>query len=642
MLNSYRKNKTAQNWVLWIIIFLLASYVLVGFGSAPPLATGDEIASLGNTPISVSDARIQQQMIRNRFRGLDRDMADNFAINQLITDAVIIDGADQLGITVSDDELRDYVIRSRNIDDNWIDQEDWEYRIKNGFNVQVETFEEYMREHDLRVNKFRNMFYESAYISENEIRQRFEENNRKVKLEMITLNTFDVKNEVDLSKDANIEKLMADYPDAFMSGPQRQVRFISVSLKALQDNAAEPSDAEITEYYNTNKERYVIKEQVKASHILVKTENHNNSDEETRAIAEKVKAEVDAGGDFAELAKKHSEDEGTKAKGGDLGFFTRERMVQPFAEAAFALEVGQVSDLVKTQFGYHIIKKEAHDEEKTRPLEEVKGSIASIIKRNKARENGTAEAEKFITLVEGGKDFETAANEMGLEVQATPFFDEDRSSNLGDVLNNNFQARRAAFQLAEIDDISTAITLPNMVVVMQYAASQDPQPLSFEDDKARVQKKAEEVAGAAFIKEALASIQEEAEKAPEKALSDLKGKRAYLKDNHFTTTSWVDDKTLPYQLRDNNMTFSDIFAIEKGGFLPSYEGSSETSFVLARVVDKQEPDMSKLDEERHTIIGQIRSEKAGDFMSAYVFARQQEYDNIDDIKARLNQSLRTR
>lgn len=642
MLNSYRKSKTAQNWILGIIVFLLASYVLVGFGSAPPLATGDEIATLGTTPISVSDARIQQQMIRNRFRGLDRDMADNFAINQLITDAVIIDSAEQLGVTVSDAELRDYVIRSRTSEDGtWIDQKDWEFRIKNGFNVQVETFEQYMRERDLRVGKLRNLFYESTYVSENEIREKFEETNRKVKMELLTLNTFDVKNEVDLTKDENIKKLMEENPEDFMSGPQRQVRFVGVSLQALQDGSDEPSDAEIEEYYNTNKERYVIKEQVKASHILIKTDNH--SDEEARKIAEKAKADLDGGADFAELAKKISEDEGSKVKGGDLGFFSRGRMVKPFEEAAFALEVGEVSDLVKSQFGYHIIRKAAHDQEKTRPIEEVKGSISSILKRNKARESGTAEAQKFIDLVEGGKDFETAANELSLEVQGTPFFDEDRNSNLGDVLKNNFQARRAAFQLAEVDDISEAITLPNQVIVMQYAASQDPQPLSFEGDTNRVKRKAEEVAGASFIKKALAAIQAEAEKSPEKELKDLKGKRAYLKDNHFTTTSWVDGNSLPYQLRNNGMTFSEIYDIEKGGFVPSYKGSSDTSFVLARVVDKQEPDMSLLEEERHAIIGQIRAEKAGDFMSAYVHGRRQAFaDDVEEIKFKLNQSLRAR
>ena len=107
-------------------------------------------------------------------------------------------------------------------------------------------------------------------------------------------------------------------------------------------------------YYNGNIAQYQTPEQVRASHILLNTAGKDEA--AVRKQAEDILQQVKAGADFAELAKKFSEDEGSKVNGGDLDYFTRGRMVPEFETAAFALEPGQVSDIVKSQFGFHIIK----------------------------------------------------------------------------------------------------------------------------------------------------------------------------------------------------------------------------------------------------------------------------------------------
>ncbi|MEE2903975.1 MAG: peptidylprolyl isomerase [Myxococcota bacterium] len=152
-------------------------------------------------------------------------------------------------------------------------------------------------------------------------------------------------------------------------------------------------DKDLTDFYEKNKEKYNEKEKIKASHILFRV-TANASDEEKKkkkALAKKVLAEAKkAPGSFAELAKKYGEDP-TKDRGGDLGFFTKGRMVKPFEEAAWGLKKGKVSNLVTTQFGYHIIMKTDHQKANQKSFKDVKEQISRTV-RAQRRNNAVREA----------------------------------------------------------------------------------------------------------------------------------------------------------------------------------------------------------------------------------------------------------
>ncbi len=142
------------------------------------------------------------------------------------------------------------------------------------------------------------------------------------------------------------------------------------------------SDEDVRKFYDDNKDKFATPAQVRASHILLRFPP-DASDADKAALREKAAAlqkRAAAGEDFAALAKENSEDPGSAANGGDLGFFTRERMVKPFADAAFALDVGQVSDVVETRFGYHVIKVTDRKEASERSFDEVKDQIAEYLK----------------------------------------------------------------------------------------------------------------------------------------------------------------------------------------------------------------------------------------------------------------------
>lgn len=640
MLKMMRKKNFTRDFVIIMVVAALAAYVLVGFGSAQVRAQGDTIATIGSAAIKQQDLTIQRERYRNILQQSTQEQINTITAGSLISEAVMLDGAEKTGIVVSDDELRQLVINSRTLDGGeYLDTEQYSGWIRRQYGMQVEAYEEYLRNNALKVDRFRNTFLNTAYVPMSDIEERFRENNQKAKLEMMVLANFDVQSEVDLTEDAALKEFFENNKDRFKTGDLRQIRFVEWQLSKLRDNM-EITDAEVENHYNENREtRYKNQERVRASHVLIKAESR--SDEEALAKAQEVKKELDGGLDFAEAAKKYSEDDANKERGGDLGVFPKARMVPEFANVAFSMESGTVSDPVKTQFGYHIIKKAEHLPEGYTELDKVKSSIVNELKNNKARSIAKEQAESFRSRIVDGAAFDAQAKEQSLEVKLSRFFDDDRNSDLGPELGRSFQVRRVAFEMAEKEELSEAIDVGQKVIVFQWIDEKEPQTLEFDTDANRIRTMAKNFSQEAYIENLYEEIKSLAAKEPGMSFKELAGERSFLKENHFRTTDWVTAQTLPWEIRSHEgFDFNDdLYSKANGEFLKVMNVKNLNRLVLARIVDKEEPDMSKLEEERVTIANNIRQEKGSNLLQSFVFQRTEQLDPNDEVQAKLFQAM---
>jgi peptidyl-prolyl cis-trans isomerase D len=213
------------------------------------------------------------------------------------------------------------------------------------------------------------------------------------------------------------------HKEAYRDPEQRQIRYVAIPLQRFTQHY-NPSTEEVNDYYTRHLETFQSPEQVRARHILFKVASSASAEQEAQARtrAEEVLAALRNGEDFATLAKQHSEDTATAEQGGDLGYFPRGQMVAPFEEAAFSLPVGQLSDLLRTPFGWHILRVEDKREAETKPLAEVEPEIVDKIREEKARDTAVTFVDDLLSAIEANpQQFVTLAQQHELEV-VTPSF----------------------------------------------------------------------------------------------------------------------------------------------------------------------------------------------------------------------------
>ncbi|HTJ94631.1 MAG TPA: SurA N-terminal domain-containing protein [Pararobbsia sp.] len=206
----------------------------------------------------------------------------------------------------------------------------------------------------------------------------------------------------------------------FQTPETAQIQYVVLNGDALAA-ATQPTDADAKQYYNDNVKSFTTDDQVRASHILI-TVPKNASDADrakAKAKAEQLLAQVRAHPEqFADIAKQNSQDPGSADKGGDLGWFGHGMMVKPFEDAAFALKPNQISDLVQSDFGYHIIKVTDVKPAGTKSFDEVKASILTTLKAQQAQKLYSQDAEPFTNLVyEQADSLKPAADKFHLEIK---------------------------------------------------------------------------------------------------------------------------------------------------------------------------------------------------------------------------------
>ncbi|HET9644373.1 MAG TPA: SurA N-terminal domain-containing protein [Burkholderiaceae bacterium] len=218
--------------------------------------------------------------------------------------------------------------------------------------------------------------------------------------------------------DADLEAYYKAHESEFRAPEQATIEYVVLDLDTLKKGVTVPED-ELKKYYEQNLSRYTTPEERHAAHILIKAEKDMPAAEraKAKARAEQVLAEVRANpGAFADLAKKYSEDPGSKEQGGDLGFFNREAMVKPFADTAFSMKPGEISGLVETDFGYHVIKLIESRGGERKPFAEVRAGIEDEVKKQLAQRRYAEAAEQFTnTVYEQSDSLQPVIDKLKLE-----------------------------------------------------------------------------------------------------------------------------------------------------------------------------------------------------------------------------------
>jgi len=392
------------------------------------------------------------------------------------------------------------------------------------------------------------------------------------------------------------------------------VRYLTVDQEALRLKATVTGN-QIERYYNENVQQYSQPEQVRASHILLKTEGKD--DAAVKKQAEALLAQIKGGADFAELAKKNSEDTGSAVKGGDLDFFGRGQMVKEFDAVAFSLQPGQMSDLVKSQFGYHIIKVTDKRAASVKTLPEVRSQIEDQLKYQQAADAAQKLADKIAGELKKPSDFESVARANGLRSGESGLFQQDEPiAGIGMAPAVNQQA----FEMKE-GDVSDPIRTPQGWAFVTVTGKQDPYVPKVDEVKAKVR---DEVLKQKAIE---AARQKAASMAPSLKSGDFE---------KAVKAAGLEAKTTDMIARGNPIGDAGTSpAIEDAAFgLPAGSVSdaivTDTGAAIVKVLERKDTTADEFAKQKESMRGDLLNERRNKFFAAYMTkARQRMKININ-------------
>jgi peptidyl-prolyl cis-trans isomerase D len=380
-----------------MLLYLVPS--MPGTGDA---AAGDTVATVGDQNVSMAEVRQQLQEIQQRNQ-VPKQLESLYArqiLNQLIFQKEIEYEAKRLGIHVSDqeraDRIRQFLPTAYN-GDTFVGIDRYTSEVQARFQMTVPVFEELIRQ-GLLQEKFRKLVTDGISVGPAELQDEFLYRNEKVKIDYALIKPEDLEAKIS-PDDAEIKTTYEKSRSKYQVLEKRVVRYALADVNQIRQST-QISDDELKVQYQQDIQQYQVPNRVHVQHILLMTVGKTDAEiEEVHQKAEDVLKQAKKGAKFDELAKKYSEDPGTKDKGGDLGFITQGQTVPEFEKTAFSQPVGSISDLVKTQYGFHIIKVLEKETAHTKPFEEVKDSIKTPLMLSKADRQAGDLADKLSAAI---------------------------------------------------------------------------------------------------------------------------------------------------------------------------------------------------------------------------------------------------
>ncbi|MGZ4788865.1 MAG: peptidyl-prolyl cis-trans isomerase [Terriglobales bacterium] len=415
------------------------------------------------------------------------------AAEQLITQKALIVEAERMGFKVTDQELQNTLQKGQFgqiffPNGQYVGDQQYEMVINSQFNMSIPQFEQALKT-DLLLNKLRTAVEGPVSISKQDIADEFKKENTKVKFEYAVLSLDDIEKQikpVETELKSYYESHKQQYTNAIPE--KRQVRYVVIDTAKLA-NQVQVTNADLQSYYRDRQDQYRVPDQVDVRHILIKTplpgpdgKVDQNAVKAAEKKAEDVLAKLKAGGNFADLAKKYSDDTASAQNGGSLGWIQKGRTVPEFEKAAFSLKPGETSGIVQSSYGFHIIHVDGKQEAHLKSLDEVKPEIEPIVRQQKAAAVADRLAGSVLSQARSNS-LDKAAQANNLEVINSNYI--TRTDTLPGV-GMAPQLMDAIFAAAAKGSPETA-SMPTGTVVYQVTDVKPPATPTFEEIRARVE-----------------------------------------------------------------------------------------------------------------------------------------------------------
>ncbi|HTB93631.1 MAG TPA: peptidyl-prolyl cis-trans isomerase [Candidatus Sulfotelmatobacter sp.] len=402
MAGVFDNQKTGVRILFGVFIAIIALSMLlylVPQGTNTTEGSTDVLAKVGDQNVTMGDVRQQLDEIRRRNpipQPLEGLYARNI-LNQLVFQKEVEFEAKRMGISVSDqeraDRIKQYVPTAFN-GDTFVGLDAYAREVQSRFQLTVPVFEDLVRQ-GLIEEKFRKLITDGISAGPAEIQEEFKYQNEKVKLDYVVIKPEDLESKITPS-DSDIKAFYEQNKSRFQIPEKRVVRYALLDLTQLRQNTV-VTDDELKALYQQNIQQFQVPNRVHAEHILLMTVGKTDAEvTEIKKKADDILAQAKKkGANFEDLAKKYSEDPGSKAKGGDLGWLVQGQTVPEFEKAAFSLNKGEISDLIKTQYGFHIIKVLDKETAHTKTFDEVKDTLRPNYLLNKVDQEASKTADQI-------------------------------------------------------------------------------------------------------------------------------------------------------------------------------------------------------------------------------------------------------
>jgi len=622
MLDRMRRHRSWLKWSLALVVVTFIAFYAQDFTDTTGVATTMPgvgatalVAEVDGREITAAEftaryrnqvqayrtaygAGMSDQLIRQL--GLDQQI-----LQQMVDEQVALAEAERQGIIVSDEELAQQIFAIPGLQENgrFIGEARYEALLRQQRPPMTKAeFEAGLRQ-SMMVDRLRAAITDWLAVSDQELEREYRIRNEKVKLQVVALTADRFRDQVTVN-DTELQTYFNDHKAEYRKGEQRKIRYLLIDRDAWRQRITVPA-SDVESYYNANLAQYQTPEQVQASHILLETAGKDEA--AVRAQAEDVLRQVRApGADFAALARRYSEDEGSKANGGDLGTFPRGRMVAEFENAAFAMQPGQTSDLVKSSFGFHIIRVVSKTAASTRTIDEVRAQIQDNLAWQRTDEQIEARIRELDTRISSATDLATAANENSTTVQESGFFArEDPVPGLGPAP----QVVASAFQLAD-NTVSKAVTSPRGPVYFLVSEKKDPYVPALDEVKDRVREDVIRTKARDLSRQRANSIAASLRSARDFAAA-ARGLGLEAKDSTLVTR----ESALP-DIGVSPDVDKVAFELPVGGVSEPIVTTDAT--VIVKVTEREDVTPEKLASAKETFRDQLLTERRNQFFAAYL------------------------